>query len=621
MLDKELKKTIKKTTEWKTLSDLVKGLDFDTLRAREVELIYRQIDKSPREVDVKIAYLSNLTIDLLAPYLTTLSCCHDLKVENYIAPFGQYFQELLSPDSGLAAFAPDVIVLDLSLSQLSPQLASSFLSLSQEQLESELNRIRTTISQLVGLAEKNTGAYVLISNFVQPAYPQAGIADLTNKQSETAWYSKLNLALIDELRDSNRAYLVDKNNALARVGKDNITDSKMYYLAKMELNDLGLTAYSHELMRYLIALKGKTKKCVVVDLDNTLWGGVVGEEGAEGVKVGKGYPEGEIFYAFQNYLKTLKQRGFVLAISSKNNPEDAEEVFATRDDMPLALEDFSSRRINWEPKFENIASIAKGLNIGVDSLVFLDDNPVERDLIRSALPQVEVPELGSEPSTYLKVLYASPYFERLFLTEEDLKKVQQYSENAQRAEMQESIGDMDSFLSSLGTEVRVAQGKKETIQRIHQLFSKTNQFNVTTIRYAIPDIEKFISDDRYDLMTVSVKDNFGDLGMVGLVLLELNEDQVMVDSFILSCRAMGRKIESCVMNLIKQIYLIEGDKKSLSAKYIPTQKNKPVAEFFSAQGCQVAEEADGVKTYKLEAEQAQIIDCPGITLILENSNE
>ncbi|VAW87164.1 Polyketide synthase modules and related proteins [hydrothermal vent metagenome] len=613
-MDKETKNTIKNTTDWNALCGIVSGLQHDDLNQREIELLHRQTEKINHPVDLKIAYLSNYTIDLLAPYVSVLSCRHGMKAKSYTAPHGQYFQELLKLDSGLLEFKPDIMVLDLSIISLAPQIVNDFISLNETSLNDEIERIRSTISQLIALAKKNSNAYVLVSNFLQPNYPQAGIADLTLKQSETEWFLKLNLSLIKDLRDDNNIFLVDKNNALSRVGKANIVDNKMFYLAKMELNNVGLRELSKELIRYIIAIKGKTKKNLVLDLDNTLWGGIVGEDGVDEIKVGKGYPEGEIFYALQNYIRNLKHRGVILSLASKNNPGDAKEAFTKRTEMPLSFDDFSITRINWQPKHENLVSIADSLNIGVDSFVFLDDSPVERQLIKSTLPKVETMDLPNDPSNYLELLRSSPFFEKLFITEEDSKKIQQYSENAQRTELKDNIGDLTEFLNSLGTQVTIETAKKEHIQRIHQLFTKTNQFNVTTIRYGITEIENFMFNKKFDLFTISVKDNFGEMGMIGLALIELNNNVARIDSFILSCRAMGRQIETIIMNSIKEKYVLSQRVTKLIAKYIPTAKNMPVESFFDKQDFSLEKKSDQVKFYILLAANAKLHKNTGIKI-------
>ncbi len=616
-MDKETKKNIKSTPDWNALYSIIKELDYTSLNTREIELVNRQIEKTRANADLKVAYLSNHTIDTLAPYVSVISAMHGVNVESYIAPYDQYFQELLSETSGTILFQPDIIHLDLSVRGLAPLICEKFLSLDDALKLAEQERIISLISQLANLAIKQTNAYLLVSNFLQPAYPQGGIADLKQQQSETEWYSRLNLALIGSLRNNNRVFLVDKNNVLARVGKENVTDSKMLYLAKMELNDVGLQALASELNRYIIAIAGKTKKNLVLDLDNTLWGGVIGEDGVDGIKIGKGYPEGEIYYALQTYIKNLKQRGIILTLASKNNLEDVEEAFEKRTEMPLGLSDFATKRINWDPKHTNLVSMAKGLSIGIDSFVFLDDNPVERALVKSTLKEVVVPDLPKDPSTYLNILMRSPYFEKLFLTEEDAHKTEQYAANAQREDTREEIGDMSTFLSSLGTKVTIEIAKKENIQRVHQLFSKTNQFNVTTKRHGVPEIENFIENESFDLFSISVTDNFGDLGMIGVVLVEIKDDIAYIDSFIMSCRAMGRAIETVIMNVIKEKYLPAAYARQLVAEYIPTAKNVPVKSFFDDQGFDLVEKGDnGRMRYELKskAKGAESLECIGIEI-------
>ena len=615
-MDKLQKQQLKQAEDWAELVDVLRAID--EFNSREIELAFRNIERLKEGSDIKIAFLANHTIDLLPNYLSTLSARENLKTENYIAPYNQYFQEFLTDSSGLLTFDADIIYLDLSIPYLSPKINNSFLQLDTEQKMQELDRIVDSMQQLANLAKQKTGAILLISNFVQPSYPQAGIADFQLGFGEAEWYARLNLKLIELFRDDPRVFVVDKNNVLARHGKTTSTSAKMYYLAKMELNEHALSALSAELVRYLKAIKGLSKKCLVLDLDNTLWGGVVGEDGVEGVKIGKGYPEGEVFYDLQAYYQSLKQRGVILAVASKNNVEDAEEVFQEKPEMPLSLEDFAVRKISWDSKNNGIAEIASILNIGRDSIVFIDDNPVERELVKNSLPEVSVPDLPNDPTGYLQVIRQTDYFEKLFLTEEDVSKLEQYKQNAQRQELQNNVTDIGDFLNNLGTRLTIEVANEKQLPRAHQLFTKTNQFNVTTQRYTTARVEEFIGDENRELFLFSVADNFGNMGIIGLVLVELEAGQAHIDSFILSCRAMGRGIETAVMNMLKDRYLLNGEKKCLTAKYIRTHKNKPVETFFEDQGFSISTNKNNdEKHYLLEKVNAELLECPDMELVLE----
>lgn len=618
-MEKSQKQQIKQASDWNQLSEILRSIKDKKFSSREIELIYRSIERVRDKGDVKIAFLSNHTIDLLPNYVTTFSAFDQLKIDSYIAPYNQYFQEFLSESSGLLQFDADVIYLDLSIPYLSPDIHHNFLQLSTEQKQAELDRIIDAIKKLAALSKQNSHATLLISNFVQPSYSKAGVTDFQLDYSEAEWYLRLNLQLIELFKADTRVFVVDKNNVISRMGKLSSINTKMYYIAKMELNEQALSELSLEIVGFLKAIKGLTKKCLVLDLDNTLWGGVVGEDGVDGIKIGKGYPEGEVFYDLQMYYRSLKQRGVILALASKNNPEDAEEVFNKKPDMPLKLDDFAIRKINWNSKIQNIIEIAANLNIGLDSIVFIDDNPVERELVQSALPEVSVPELPKDPTEYLSTLQTNRYFEKMFFTDEDANKLEQYKQNAKREEYKSEIGDINDYLSNLGTILTIESASLEQLPRVHQLFTKTNQFNVTTHRYDVSKIEQFIEEDNWHLSIFSVKDNYGDLGIIGLVLLEVNSDNVTIDSFILSCRAMGRGIETAIMNELKQRYLLEGNNSGMTAKYYKTQKNKPVEEFFDRQGFSVENSPDSdEKNYTISIVTSEILSCPDMQIIVKD---
>jgi len=615
-MEKAQKQSIKKAASWDELVAILCALENADFSAREIELIARNVERLRDGSDLKVALLANHTIDLLPGYLSALHALDNVKVESYVAPYNQYFQEFLTDSSGLLAFDADVIYLDLSIPSLSPKINHQFLQLDTEQKNQELDRVVDTHQQLASLSKQKTNATLLVSNFVQPSYAKAGIADFQLGMGEVEWYARLNLKLIELFRDDARTFIVDKNNVLSRHGKLASTSVKMYYIAKMELNESALSELSLELIRYFKAIKGLTKKCLVLDLDNTLWGGVVGEDGVAGLKIGKGYPEGEVFYDLQSFYQTLKQRGIILAIASKNNSEDAEEVFREKTDMPLSLDDFAVQKISWDTKNKSIEAIASILNIGKDSIVFVDDNPVERNLVLNALPDVAVPDLPTDPTGYLPTLLKKDYFEKLFLTEEDAGKLEQYQQNALRDASKNDIADIDDFLGNLGTTLTVLTADKKNLPRAHQLFTKTNQFNATTQRYSTGQVEQFIEEQQWDLTLFAVADNYGDMGIVGLVLLEVRKTEVRIDSFILSCRAMGRGIETAIMNVMKKRYLLEGGKNKMSARYIKTKKNIPVATFFESQGFSVdiAVKGDG-EGYALSATEVDLLKCPEMEII------
>jgi FkbH-like protein len=533
--------------------------------------------------------------------------------------YDQHFQEILQPESGCRSFSPDVIFLSLSMKVLAPNIHHDFLGLTTEQREAELDRILQLVSDWAGLARQQTDAVLLISDFSRPVHSQAGLADAKLVMGEAEFYHQLNLQLQKMYLEDPQVHIFNMDHTLSCAGKVEAQDAKMYYLAKMEWTEKAQSAIADQISRHIYTVLGRTKKCLVLDLDNTLWGGVVGEDGVDGLSIGEGSAHGEAFSDFQHYIKALKERGIVLAICSKNNVQDAEEVFQSREEMVLRLDDFSATRINWQQKHLNIQEIAKELNIGTDSMVFVDDNPVECELVRQMMPEVFTVELSGDPSLFAAQLKQADVFEKHMLTAEDREKSAQYAQNAKRASLKQNISDMESFYKSLGTEIVIEQAKDKHKARVHQLFTKTNQFNLTTIRYSLADVEKFIEDAAWDLHITHVKDNFGDLGIVGLYLINKDERAAKIDSFILSCRAMGRGIETAMMNKIKQDYLVDDHVELMTAHFMPTVKNKPVTEFYDAEGFAIdesepASEPQDGKKYILNRELVQLRECAGITI-------
>jgi FkbH-like protein len=590
--------------------------DVRGLTGREVTVVSRQIEKLRQGADLRIAYLGSHTIEPLPQYVSVAAAARGVLVAGHVGDFNQYYQEILGEASELKAFDPQLIFLALSLRELAPQVCDDFAGLSAEQKRAAHETILGHVVDWVNQAIKATNASLVIASFVMPAARQAGIADLHQADGETAFYLRLNLDLLERLAGNPRAYLFDMEGVIGRFGKARAFSPTLYHLAKMPWQEGLLPHLADELLRYAQAHLGRTKKCLVLDLDNTLWGGVLGEEGPEGIEIGPGGAMGEAFLAFQRTIAMLKSRGVMLAVNSKNNDEDVREAFRLRSEMPLKLEDFSALRINWQNKHENLIAIAEELSIGVDSLVFVDDNPAECTLIEEMLPEVRVVRLPSDPADYAEVLLDLMEFEKLSITAEDRAKTRQYQEQRQRTEHRETTGDLDAYLASLQTEIRIRAASEANRARVHQLFSKTNQFNVTTRRYSPADIDRFMADERFVLRTIDAVDRFGPLGIIGVYLIDLSQGLPHVDSFLMSCRAIGRGIETAVMNTIKQELLLNRRHEALSADFIPTKKNAPARNFYQSQGfVQVAEDESGRQSFELRADAAQPIGCPHVAIV------
>jgi FkbH-like protein len=591
-------------------------LDPEKLSANDVSLLSRTLQSRPGGRDLRLAYLANFTIDLLPRWVDLCFAREGLAADHYTAGFGQYVQEVLGEETGLAAFQPDLVLLALSLRLLRPEAWAGFPRLSPAERRDLRDDVAAHVESTALSAAERLGATVLVANFVVPALPAFGVADLNGEYGETEFFLDLNLDLLRRFKGHPRIRIFDLDRLAARYGKDRLVDRKMFYLAKMEWSPGFLGCVAGELARHARAYRGPSRKVLVLDLDNTLWGGVVGEEGPAGVKVGEGDPESEAFRDFQLRLKAFQAMGVLLALCSKNNPGDVHEIFASRSEMPLKLEDFAAVEISWEPKHQGLKRIAEQLNLGTDCLVFVDDNPAEIRLVQQLMPEVKTVLLGPDPAEHVATIEKLVDFERAVVLEEDARKTEQYRENRQREELRTVTGDLAGYLASLRTELAITRAKRDDLPRIHQLFTKTNQFNLTTQRYTPAEVERFIGSPVCEMWLARARDRFGDLGAIGAVLLRRDGRIVYVDSFLMSCRAMGRGLETAMMNHLKHRLLDEPGHLELRARYIPTAKNKPVETFYEDQGFRLLEQREnGEKLYVLRRNEAHETPCPWIEVL------
>jgi FkbH-like protein len=617
-MDPETREKIKQAANRDELFQQARSVKPDELGGRDVSLLARKLDELPAEPDLRIAYLANHTVEPLPEYVAAHGILEGLSLASYVGPYGQYFQEVLQEGGPLQEFEPNIVLLSLTMRELAPRFFLEFASLSAEQIAEEKERVLSHLASWIEGAKARTNALVLVANFPAPAQYALGVADGKQDSSEAELYLDLNLQLLRRLKPDARAGIFDLERLLSSYGKREGVSPKMYYMAKIPWQEGFYSVLAREVLRWAIAAGGRAKKCLVTDLDNTLWGGVVGEDGPAAIQVGPGSPDGEAYLELQHAIRSLKERGVVLSICSKNNPDDAKEAFSTRPEMPLKLSDFSVPQINWEPKAKNLINVAETLNIGIDKLAFLDDNPMERTVVEGALPEVATVALPSDPAGFARALREQIHFERLQITAEDKKKTRQYEDDARRTSRRREIHDLDAYLQELHTRVVVRPATSGDVPRIHQLFTKTNQFNVTTRRYSVGEIERMLEDDVCHLALAQAGDVYGDLGIIGLYLTRTDGDVVEVDSFVMSCRALGRGIETVLMNCLKTTHLTGSPARTARARFIPTKKNKPADGFFEAQGFQPVPETgpEDEKRFVLPAGEAKIIPCPHIELTL-----
>lgn len=588
----------------------------------DIDRIYRMMSESLETAELRVVWQGNHTIEPVVRTVTAFAGALGVRLENYVAPFDQHFQEILDNDSGTFGHKPNLIVLWLSLRALAPTLVEGNRHVNTGEFKEEMERVRQTVADWIDLAKTRTRAHIFVCNFSRPPEMRFGIADASINTGEHVLYGRLNQWLTHDFADDTQVSVIDIAHAVSRAGSFQSWNPRMYRLGKIEWDGAAVKHIAELLARSSRALVRPARKCVVLDLDNTLWGGVLGEEGIQGIRIGEGDPTGEAFAAFQRALLDLKARGILLAICSKNNLEDVKEVFADRADMPLRLDDFAAWRINWDPKNSNIEAIAKELNIGLNSLVFIDDNPVECELILQMMPDVKTVNLPPDPALYADLLHSMYEFDKLKLTEEDRQKTRQYIEIRARESKKRTAKDLRSYLESLETRIEIRAAAKENLTRLHQLFIKTNQFNVTTIRYSLADAQHMLEDDDCILNVVTVADRFGTLGLVGVYVVRLADRQADLDSLVLSCRALGRGIETAICNQVKEQVFADERKSFLNARFVPTAKNKPAAAFFADQGFEmVSKDRDGVESYRLSRDASAAKECPGISINFEGTRK
>ncbi len=535
------------------------------------------------EKKIKIGILSSFTINGLAEILKIK--CHEKQIfcQTTVGNYNQYYQEILDPNSSLYTFNPDITFLILDIRSIFEDLFYYPYSFSTKQKQEFIQQKIDNLLNLINQFTKNSSSKLIISNIPIPSYSPYGIAE---SDSEFGLYDVVldfNKKLKDNIHKINSVFIFDFDRFVTKHGEDNVFNYQNYFFGDIKIALNFLPFLGESLMSYVIAFLGISKKCIVLDLDNTMWGGIVGEDGFDGINLGP-QPPGNVFLEFQKHLKALTQRGIILAVNSKNNVDDAMKVINEHPYMILRGDDFACIVINWGDKVQNIREIAKQLNIDLNSLVFFDDDPVNRNYVRTELPQVLVPELSNDPSENSKILLSLNDFSSFQITEEDTKRKQMYSQQRKRINLEKSNSNLLDYLKTLDLHVILRKANDFTIPRISQLTLKTNQFNLTTKRYQKEDIVKFSSDKKILIGSVQVSDKFGDNGITGVFIVnKFNLDEWVLDTFLLSCRVMGREIEKVMMNSIFEQAKNNGVKK-IKAQYVPTQKNSPIQEFLPSCG-------------------------------------
>jgi FkbH-like protein len=530
--------------------------------------------------DVRLAILTASTVDHLLPPTRVAGLRRNLRIEGYAGGYGQYRQDLLNPTSGLHAFKPNVVLFSLIAKDF---IGAVSLSASADEAGRVVAATVADIRDLWRRAREAFGGLVIQQSFMDVEPQLFGGLDASVPGASSRLVAQLNTALAEAAYADSVLWL-DVTRAAARDGLDTWFDVARWLQAKMEIAPQAAPVYGDMVARLIAAARGKSRKCLVLDLDNTLWGGVIGDDGVEGIALGQGSAAGEAHLALQRYAKALKERGVILAVCSKNDIKIAEAAFRDHPEMLLKRGDIAVFLANWDDKVTNIRSIAQQLNIGLDSLVFVDDNPMERGHVRSELPMVAVPEMPKDPAHYVRVLADAGYFEATSFTKEDSERADQYAANAEREGLLNGAGGLDAYLEQLGMTVEFGGVTPLNLARVTQLINKTNQFNTTTVRMTEQDVQALAMDPKSVVLQFRLVDKFGDNGLVSVLLAGAGEPgQLDIANWVMSCRVFGRQLEDEAMNILVEAARVRGVR-TLNAAYLPTAKNGVVRDLFERLG-------------------------------------
>jgi FkbH-like protein len=536
---------------------------------------------------LRVALLASVTLDPLVPYLEVEAARAGFAAAVYVGPFNAVQQALLDPDSGCQAHRPDVVIVACRLEELAPQLVSTHAELAAD----DVRRLgQDAVAALVAAVEsfrQRSSAAIVVQNFPLPMFLQEGLHDASRATGQSQVVRDLNTRLREAVDRLPAVYVADVEGLCAQLGYRHCFDAKMWYLARAPFAGALLPELARLHIRFAAALAARRKKCLVVDLDNTLWGGVIGEDGLSGILLGQTFP-GNVFCDVQRALKQLSRRGILLAINSKNNEADVREVFTTHPEMVLRLEDFAAWRINWQPKPDNIRELAEELNIGLDSFVFLDDHPAECERMRHELPEVLTWAAGDDsgrpdPLGVLQRLYTTNVFDRLSVTIEDQQRQQMYRQQAARRQAAAAASSLEEFLAGLAQQVEIRPLDEFTRPRVAELLQKTNQFNLTTRRHSAARLHELQAEPGTAVFSLRAVDKFGDNGIVGAAIIRSSGEIAALDSLLLSCRVIGRGIETALLSELVDWARQQGAR-WLDGEFVPTSKNAPAAELLPRHG-------------------------------------
>jgi len=587
------------STAWENAVTLANArLNFVLTNALD-ETIRRILPNGPDVLStkkVRLAVLGSSTVTHLLPAIRVGGLRRGVWIDTYESEYGQYLQELSQAHSPLHEFAPNAVLIALDAYHLTAGATSG---LAHEEADAALREVRDRIREVWRLAKQAFRCQIVHQAVLPVHLPLLGNNEHRLPGSRANLVSRLNQS-IRLMAETDNVDILAVDDRAARDGIGKWHDTALWHRSKQEIVPTAGPFYGDLVGRWVAATQGRSFKCLVLDLDNTLWGGVIGDDGLDGIVLGQGTPLGEAYIAFQNYARELSRRGVILAVCSKNDETNAREPFEKHPDMILRRSDIASFVANWLNKPDNLRTIAQELNIGLDALVFVDDNPFERDLVRRELPMVAVPEVSDDPTSYPVALADAGYFEALSVTDEDRERTSQYQGNNARDALRAAVTDLPSYLR--GLEMRLVWQRFDNIglQRIVQLINKSNQFNLTTRRRTEEEVTAIIADPDSFGLQLRLLDRFGDNGIIAVIIGRLQQspgihDQgkdLYIDTWLMSCRVLGRQVEPATLDLIVLEAARLGARRVVG-EYVPTKKNGIVRDHYARLGFTVLQAAPG----------------------------
>ncbi|MDR1953157.1 MAG: HAD-IIIC family phosphatase [Clostridiales Family XIII bacterium] len=542
---------------------------------------------------VKLALVADQSTQFLAQALCGYGVTRRLDIHVYEAPFNQMEAEILDADSGLYAFAPDFVLLLPSSENLRDRF---YRAIDAEQAEfAERESARLTL--LCGALRERADADILLCNYCEQADAVYGNLGFVHRSSVQYALRALNTSLAEMANTESKLHIVDINGLQTARGRDVTYDPRLYYVSGSVFSFAFIPYVAARLVALIEATRGNIKKCLITDLDGVLWGGVIGEDGMGGIEIGE-LGMGRAHSDLQKWIKELSRRGIAIAVCSKNDEAIAKEPFLRHPDMILRMEDIAVFLANWEDKASNIRRVCATLNLTPDSMVFIDDNPFERELVKKILPAVTVPDLPEDAALYLETLCGLQLFETVHILDEDRARTARYREETSRADAASRATDLESYLSELKMKAEVLPFDSFSIPRVAQLTQRSNQFNLRTRRYTEREIEKIANDAKYKTGAVTLRDRFGAYGIICVFIMQcMPENTLFIDTFLMSCRVVKRGVEEFVFNEMVRVAK-ECGCQTITGSYLPTEKNAPVKDLLKNFG--FAEDGDGAWTLEVD---------------------